>query len=254
MNLFSRIGRVIRSYTNSIVSSAEDPEKILDQAVTDMQSDLVKMRQASAQVIASQKQIENKYLQAKNTADEWYRRAELALTKGEEELAKEALQRRKTYQTQAEQWQTQMQAQQQAVDQLKGNVRVLEQKLQEAKAKKDTLKARATSAKTSKQVNEMLGSLTDTSNAYTAFEKMEEKVIALEAENEAIGQLGTGGKSGDDLESKFAMLEGSSTDSELNEMKKRLASKSSGELPEGRPVKDAIDLELEELRKKAKEN
>lgn len=254
MNLFSRIGRVVKSYTNGIVSAAEDPEKILDQALTDMQQDLVKMRQATAQVIASQKQLENKYTQAKTTADEWYSRAELALSKGEEALAKEALQRRKTYQTQADQWEVQLQAQKKAVEQLMGNTKVLEGKVQEAKAKKDTLKARAASAKTTKQVNEMLGSLGDSSNAYVAFEKMEEKVIAMEAEGEAIGMLGSGG-SGDSLEAKFAMLEGTDTDAELAAMKKKLAGGSSaGSLPEGRPIKDAIDMELEELRRKAKEN
>ena len=92
--------------------------------------------------------------------------------------------------------------------------RLLEGKLQEAKAKKDTLKARAASAKTSKQLNEMLEGLGDSSNSYVAFEKMEEKVIAMEAESEAIGMLGTTG-SGDSLEAKFALLEGTDTDAEL---------------------------------------
>ena len=93
--------------------------------------------------------------------------------------------------------------------------RVLESKLQEAKAKKDTLKARAASAKTSKQLNEMLGSLGDSSNSYVAFEKMEEKVIAMEAESEAVGMLGSGNGSDNSLEAKFAMLEGTDTDAEL---------------------------------------
>ena len=61
----------------------------------------------------------------------------------------------------------------------------------------------------------MMGGLSDASNAYTAFEKMEEKVIALEAESEAVGMLGPAGGSGDSLEAKFAMLEGNDTDSEL---------------------------------------
>lgn len=249
MNLFSRLGRVVKSYANSLVSSAEDPEKILEQAVEDMQNDLVKMRQASAQVMASQKQLENKYLQAKTTADEWYRRAELALQKGEEELAKEALKRRKSYKESADQWEGQLGAQRKATEQLIANSRMLESKLAEAKAKKDTLKARAASAKTSKQISEMLSSV-NTSNAFTAFEKMEEKVMAMEAESEAVTLLGVN----DELESKFAMLEGNNVESELDQMKRKLASSSSkAELPPGRPMKDFIDLELEELRRKAKE-
>ena len=64
---------------------------MLDQTVSEMQNDLIRMRQASAQVLASQKQVEAKYAAAEQTADEWYRRAELALEKGDEELAREAL-------------------------------------------------------------------------------------------------------------------------------------------------------------------
>jgi phage shock protein A len=97
-NLFSRVARIFKSYANSVVSAAEDPEKILDQAVTDMQSDLIRLRQAAAEVKASQTRLQNKYQLAQSTADDWYRRAELALGKGDEELAREALTRRKSFQ------------------------------------------------------------------------------------------------------------------------------------------------------------
>ena len=58
-NLFSRFTRVISSYANALITAAEDPEKILDQTVNEMNGDLIKMRQATAQVMASQKQLEN---------------------------------------------------------------------------------------------------------------------------------------------------------------------------------------------------
>lgn len=257
-NLFSRFFRVIRSYANSVVSGAEDPEKMLDQAVNEMQNDLVRLRQASAQVIASQRQLEAKYNQAKDTSDQWYRRAQLALEKGDEGLAREALSRRKGYDDNAKQMKVQLDAQSKAVDQLKGNTRMLENKLTEAKSKKDTLKARAKSANSSKQINEMLQGL-NTSSATAAFDRMEEKVMALEGESEAAMQLG----SSDELEGKFAKLEGDDVDQELSEMKKGLltGNKSKQSLPEGRsqgksegrPYKDAIDWELEELRRKARD-
>ncbi|KAK9830250.1 hypothetical protein WJX72_010583 [[Myrmecia] bisecta] len=257
-NLFSRLVRVVRSYANSLVSGAEDPEKMLDQTVNEMQTDLIRMRQASAQVVASQKQIEAKYKQAAQTADEWYQRAELALRKGDEELAKEALKRRKSYQDNANTMKVQLDAQRKAVDQLIGNTRVLESKLAEAKSKKDTLKARAKSAATSKQISEMIQGL-NTSNAVVAFERMEEKVMALEAESEATLQLGTN----DGLEAKFAALEGSDVDKDLADLKRGMLGGSRGsqslpagrsEAAQGRPaIKDAIDWELEELRRKANE-
>ncbi|BDA43705.1 Membrane-associated protein VIPP1, chloroplastic [Coccomyxa sp. Obi] len=251
MNLFSRLFRVARSYANALVSSVEDPEKMLEQTVNEMQSDLIKMRQASAQVMASQKQIEVKYKQAQQAADEWYRRAQLAVEKGDDELAKEALKRRKSNQENADTMKAQLDQQRKAVDQLISNTKMLESKLVEAKSKKDTLKARAKTAQTSRQIADMVQGL-NTSNAVTAFERMEEKVMALEAEAESTLQLGTS----DNLESKFRALEGGDVEDELAQLKKgTLTGARSGPqaLPEGRPIRDAIDFELEELRRKARE-
>mmetsp|Transcript_26071 Transcript_26071/g.56933 ORF Transcript_26071/g.56933 Transcript_26071/m.56933 type:complete len:298 (-) Transcript_26071:715-1608(-) len=249
-NLFSRVARLVKSYTNNVVSNAEDPEKLLDQVVTEMQEDLIKMRQAAAQVMASQKQLEAKYKQAQVTADDWLRRAELAVQKNEDDLAREALKRRKSFQDQADGLKLQLEQQQKAVDQLLNNTRMLEGKLAEAKSKKDTLKARAASAKTSKQIQEMIGSL-NTSNAVVAFDKMEEKVLAMEAEAESTAML----VGSDKLENKFALLESGTVDDELAALKKGVltASSTPAALPEGRPIKDALDLELEQLRKKARE-
>ena len=248
-NLFNRLGRVIGSYANSLVSAAEDPEKILDQTVIEMQEDLVKMRQASAQVIASQKQLENKYKQAQATADDWYRRAELAMSKGDEELAREALSRKKSYQENADSMKANLAEQEKAVEKLISNTRFLESKMAEAKSKKDTLKARAASAKTNKAVQDLVSGVS-TSSALSAFEKMEEKVMGMEAEAEAVGML----TASNDLEDKFKALEGGGVDDDLAALKSKMlgdGEKKGGALPEGRPVSDAIESELEALRKKA---
>eukprot|EP00954_Amorphochlora_amoebiformis_P007448 577858-Amorphochlora_amoeboformis.AAC.3 len=263
--ILSRIGRLFRSYTNSVLNTLEDPEKILDQAVADMQGDLVKMRQASAQVMASQKQLETKYNTAKNTAEEWYvvnfvsgrdtgeyRRAELALKKGEEDLAREALSRKKSFEVEtfitqsatlnqhilqdvANGLKLQLEAQEKAMNNLIGNVRQLEGKLAEAKSKKDTLKARAASAKTQKQVSEMVSGM-DTSSSLAAFEKMvnsraiEQKVMAMEAEGES-AQILSGG---DGLEQTFKALESGNVDDDLAKLKQQMSS------PASRPVAGAL--------------
>ncbi|XP_010268236.1 PREDICTED: probable membrane-associated 30 kDa protein, chloroplastic [Nelumbo nucifera] len=259
MNLFDRFARVIKSYANAIISSFEDPEKILEQTVLEMNDDLTKMRQATAQVLASQKQLENKYKAAQKASEDWYRRAQLALEKGDEDLAREALKRRKSYADNANALKAQLDQQKNVVENLVSNTRLLESKIQEAKSKKDTLKARAQSAKTATKVSEMLGNV-NTSSALSAFEKMEEKVLAMESQAEALSQLTT-----DDLEGKFALLESSSADDDLANLKKELAGKSlKGELPPGRatvsstnagfPFQDLeIEKELNELRRKAKE-
>ncbi|BFG15855.1 membrane-associated 30 kDa protein chloroplastic [Prunus yedoensis var. nudiflora] len=259
MNLFDRFARVVKSYANALISTFEDPEKILEQAVLEMNDDLTKMRQATAQVLASQKRMENKYKAAEQASEDWYRKAQLALQKGEEDLAREALKRRKSFADNANTLKAQLDQQKGVVDNLVSNTRLLESKIQEARSKKDTLKARAQSAKTATKVSEMVGNV-NTSSALSAFEKMEEKVLAMESQAEAIGQLTT-----DDLEGKFALLESSSVDDDLANLKKELSGSSKkGELPPGRtaapssnkayPFRDSeIEMELNELRRKAKD-
>ncbi|XP_078181559.1 plastid transcriptionally active 4 [Carex rostrata] len=253
MNLFDRLARVVKSYANALVSTFEDPEKILDQAVLEMNDDLIKMRQATAQVLASQKRMENKYKAAEQASNDWYKRAQLALQKGDEDLAREALKRRKSYADNASALKTQLDQQKSVVDNLVSNTKLLESKIAEAKQKKDTLKARAQSAKTATKVSEMLGNV-NTSSALSAFEKMEEKVMTMESQAEALNQLTT-----DDLEGKFAMLETSSVDDDLASLKKELSGPSlKGELPPGRTTvssfRDAdIENELNELRRKARD-
>ncbi|XP_034685060.1 probable membrane-associated 30 kDa protein, chloroplastic isoform X2 [Vitis riparia] len=260
MSLLDRFARVVKSYANAIISSMEDPEKILEQTVLEMNDDLIKMRQATAQVLASQKRLENKYKAAQQASEDWYRKAQFALEKGDEDLAREALKRRKSYADNASALKAQFDQQKNVIENLVSNTRLLESKIQEAKSKKDTLKARAQSAKTASKVNEMLGNV-NTSNALAAFEKMEEKVLTMESQAEALGQL-----TSDELDGKFALLESSSVDDDLANLKKELSGSSKkGELPPGRasvsstsmalPFQDTeVERELNELRQKAKDS
>jgi phage shock protein A len=231
MGIFDRLWRVIRANINSLVGAAEDPEKILEQAVMDMQEDLVQLRQAVAGAIAAQKRTERQCSQAESTAAEWYQRAQLALQKGEENLAREALTRKKSYQETATAMKASLGQQNAVVTQLKENMRALESKISEAKSKKDMYIARARSAKASERLQEMMGNL-NTGSALSAFERMEEKVIQLESRSEAIAELGT-----NDLEKKFLSLEGAEdVDSELAAMKAQmLPGNNTPKLPSGEP-------------------
>ena len=97
MGLFDRIRRVVGANLNDLVSKAEDPEKMLEQAILEMQEDLVQLRQGVAQAIAAQKRTEQQYNQAQNELNKWQRNAQLALQKGDENLARQALERKKTF-------------------------------------------------------------------------------------------------------------------------------------------------------------
>ncbi|XHX76832.1 MAG: PspA/IM30 family protein [Stenomitos frigidus ULC029] len=250
MGLFDRIMRVIRANLNSLVSGAEDPEKILEQAVLDMQEDLIQLRQAVAQAIATQKRTERQSSQAQTTADEWYRRAQLALQKGEETLAREALTRRKSYQDTAEAMRSQIEQQATIVTQLKQNMMKLESKISEAKTKKDLYIARARSAKASQQINDMMGRV-GTGSAISAFERMEEKVLQLEAQSEAVAELGT-----DDLEKRIANLgEADEVEAELAAMRNQLSGNApTAQLPASQSATASdSDRELENLRQQLRE-
>ncbi|WP_250126089.1 PspA/IM30 family protein [Chroococcidiopsis sp. CCMEE 29] len=217
MGLIDRILRVIRANLNALIGQAEDPEKILEQTVMDMQEDLVQLRQAVAQAIATQKRTERQAHQAQTTAEEWYRRAQTALQQGNDVLAREALTRRKSYQETATALHSQIEQQSSVVVRLKKDMQTLESKIAEAKTKKDMYIARSRSAQASQRLNEMLGGV-NTSSSLSAFERMEEKVLQLEAQSEAIAELGT-----DDLQKQFASLEASSDiDAELASMRQQL--------------------------------
>ena len=252
MGFFDRLSRLIRANANAAIASVEDPGKILDQSVADMQADLVKLRQAVATAIASQKRIQNQAEQAQTQARTWYERAELALKKGEEDLAREALSRRKTYQDTATALEGQLQSQAGQVESLKKSLVALEAKIAEAKTKKDMLKARAQAAQAQEQLQSAVGNL-GTNSAMAAFERMEEKVQSLEARSQAAAEL-----AGADLESQFAALESSNVDDELAALKNRLSGSpqpvalpaENGPVPQLQPAKAAeVDAELEELKR-----
>ncbi len=217
MGFFDRLSRLLRANLNDLVSKAEDPVKILDQSVADMQSDLVKLRQAVAMAISSQKRLKSQADQAQSQSRTWYERAELALQKGKEDLARDALTRRKAFQESFSGLNNQLQAQSGQVDMLKRSLLKLEGKIAEAKTKKDMLKARAQAAKAQQQLQSAVGNM-GSNSAMAAFERMEDKVEALEASGQAAAEI-----AGTDLESKFAALEsGDDLDDELNALRQKL--------------------------------
>jgi phage shock protein A len=238
-----------------MVSKAEDPEKILEQTIIDMQEDLVQLRQAVASAIASQKRTQQQHNQAQTESNNWQQRAQLALQKGDENLAREALVRKKTHAETSASLKAQLDQQTASVDQLKRNLIALEGKISEAKTKKDMLKARASAAKANEQLQSTVGRL-GTGSAMAAFERMEEKVLQMEARSQAAAEL-----AGADLESQFALLEsGSNVDDELAAMKAQLLTGTSqpqaqlpgtAAAPTDRPKQNqdaVVDAELEALK------
>jgi phage shock protein A len=222
MGIFSRLGTLIKSNLNDLISRAEDPQKMLNQLVTDMQNQLVEAKKQVAISIADQKRLEKQRDEQADLGQEWERKAMLAVRAGDDNLAREALKRKGEHETQAAEFTKQAQLQKEAVDKLKDQLRTLNDKIEEAKRKKNILIARQKRAEAQKAIQDTMQGLSDTS-AFDTFERMSQKVEQIEAESEASAELGSE-LTGDTLQQKFKALESGSvgTDTALAELKARM--------------------------------
>ena len=223
MGLFSRFKRAVKSNINDMISKAENPEKMLNQLIVEMNEQLIESKKTVAAAIADEKKLERQMTTNREQASEWERKAMLAVKSGEDNMAKEALLRKQEYDNTARQYQAQWQAQHEAVEQLKGALRQLQQKIEEAQRKKNLLIARAKRAEAQKRMQSTMSSMVDTS-AFEVFDRMSEKVEQIEAEVDAMREIEASG-GGDSLERQFQALEASdsSADKLLEDLKTKMA-------------------------------
>ncbi|MCA9651708.1 MAG: PspA/IM30 family protein [Myxococcales bacterium] len=222
MGLFSRLGTLIRSNINELINKAEDPEKMLNQVLVDMKSQLIEAKKQVAVAIADEKRLKKQYQQEAAKAAEWERKAMLAIKAGDDNLAKAALARKGEHDEVAETLKQQWEAQKQSVEQLKLALRGLDTKIEEAKRKRNILVSRQKRAEAQRTINETLSNINSTS-AFDTFERMSDRVTQLEAEAEATAEIG-GALPEASLESQFKALEASTgVDDELARLKNKMA-------------------------------
>lgn len=205
MGIFARLATLIKSNLNDLISRSEDPERMLNQVVIDMSNQLIEAKKQVAVSIADEKRLAKQAEQESATAAEWERRAMLAIKAGDDNLAKEALARKKEHEQLANALKDQWQKQKNAVDQLKTALRLLNNKIEEAKRKKNVLIARKKRAEAQKAIQETMGGLNNAS-AFETFDRMAQKIDQMEAEAEAAGEIAEQ-YSGDTLAHKFGQLE-----------------------------------------------
>ena len=217
MAFFDRISRLVKATVNDQITKRQDPEQQLEEIVTKLQVDLVNLRQAVAESIALQKRTDRQRHQATLQAESWYKKAQLAVSKGNEDVGHDALTRRRAYQLTATAMGEQQTEQLQLVANLKQNMRQLESKVIDLKNKKDIYIARARSAQATLKLSDLLDS-SGTSEVLQAFERMEDKVLNLEAQAELAQDM-----SDNQLEKRFEALgEADEIDAELAELKRSL--------------------------------
>lgn len=178
---------------------------MLEQVLLEMQQQLAEAKKAVAMAIADEKKLQKQLSVESDKAKEWERKAMIAVRGGDDGLARQALARKQEHENISGQFQTQWAQQKAAVDKLKDALRLLSNKIEEAKRKKNLLVARKKRAEAQAQIANTMQGLGDTS-AFDTFDRMSERIQLMEAEAEAGAEL-AGELSGGDLESKFAALE-----------------------------------------------
>jgi phage shock protein A len=221
MGIFSRLGTLIKSNLNDLISKAEDPQKMLNQIVLEMQNQLVEAKKQVAVSIADEKRLKKQWDDHVELSKEWERKAILAVRAGDDNLAKQALARKAEEDNMQTEFQKQWQLQKDAVEKLKDQLRTLNDKIEEAKRKKNILIARQKRAEAQKAIQDTMRGLSDNS-AFDTFDRMSQKVDQIEAESEASAELG-GELTGDTLSAKFKQLEtGGGSDLALAELKAKI--------------------------------
>ena len=241
MGIFQRISTLLKSNINDLISRAENPEKALNQSIDDMRSQLGKAKQEVAGAIAGARKLQQQVEKEKKQAEEWEQRAMLAVQEGRDDLAKQALMRHSEHlqnaQTMHETW-VRHKAE---TEQLKNALRQLNDKIEEAKRKRNILIARQKRAEAQGRIQETMSS-TSNKSAFENFERMTEKIEATERKVLAAAEL-TEDLSGDMLQQEFDVVEyHGSSDQQLLELKKKMGMLSAGEAAE-RPQLGAVDAE-----------
>ena len=230
MGIFDRLSTLLRSNINDLISSAENPEKMLNQILVDMRSQLAKAKQQVAAAIADEKRLRDQADAERRQADDWEKRAMLAVQEGRDDLAKQALVRQGEHSQHAEQLELTWQAHQAETEKLKASLRDLNDKIEEAKRKKNLLVARQRRAQAQKRIAETMSSMSEKS-AFEAFARMEERIEQNERQLKASVEIEEE-FTGDTLQRDFKQLErgaaAGSVDNQLLALKQKM-----GMLPAG---------------------
>lgn len=235
MGIFDRFSQLLRSNINDLISKSEDPEKMLNQILVDMRSQLVKAKQQVATAIADEKRLRDQADGEYKQAQDWEKRAMLAIQEGRDDLAKQALMRQSEHGSHAQQLEATWEQHRLETDKLKNQLRDLNDKIEEAKRKKNLLVARQRRAQAQQRIAETMSSLSEKS-AFEAFSRMEERIEQNERMIKASSEIDEE-FTGDTLQRDFKQLEKSATavgvDARLLELKQKM-----GVLPSAAPAQN----------------
>jgi len=255
MGIFDRLATLLKSNINDLISKAENPEKMLDQIVTDMRNQLAKAKQQVAAAIADEKRLKDQAEAEYKAAADWENKAMLAVKEGRDDLAKQALVRQAEHEEHGRTLETTWQAHQLETEKLKNSLRDLNDKIEEAKRKKNLLLARQRRAQAQQKISETMSSMSEKS-AFEAFARMEEKITSnermIKASNEIDEEF-----SGDRLAHDFKRLEktagSANADQQLAALKQKMGLLGSGQPASAKRLgagEETVNAEVEDKGKR----
>ncbi len=238
MGVFDRMGRVISANFNALLDGAEDPKKSVELTLREMAEQIRAARQEVVRSVAAEKQLRNKVVELDTELNKWDQRAELAVKHGDDELAREALLQKRRLTGERDRAEALRAEQRGGALEMKAELERMEQKVDELKARKGTLIAKAEQARAAGET----GGLTARAvggKAFEEFRRMEDQIEGVEtafaAQREVDEALGTGrgpgGMTRDEVEAKFRALE-------------------YGSAAEASPARSEVDEELRALKKR----
>jgi phage shock protein A len=219
MGILDRMTRLIRANINDMIDRAEDPQKMLDQLIREMNDQMHMARGQVAAMIAQEKELQMDYDQAARLSSEWDRKAELAVTQGKDDLAREALRRKRDNSEHAQTYALQLQSQKDMVTKLKSQLQQLEAKYDSARSNRDVLIARQRRAEAVQKVSSTMSGIKSL-DAGEELDRMERRIRSNEAR-----ALAEQSMADDAMSSQFAALDG---DLEVEDDLQRLKARVSG--------------------------
>lgn len=232
MGIFQKLSTLIKSNMNDLIAKAENPEKMLNQIILDMRDQLAKAKRDVAGAIADERKLGAQLDAEVKQAQAWKKRAELAVREGRDDLAMQALSRQQEHTQRAGALEQTWRAQKEETEKLKASLRTLNDKIEEAKRKRNLLIAKQKRAQAQKRIHATMSGLSDQS-AFEAFNRMAAKIEEEERRSLAQAEV-TEALTGDSLEDEFTRLEsggeGAALDDRLLALKAQM-----GLLPGGAP-------------------
>ena len=232
MGIFSKFSTLIKSNINDLINRAENPEKMLNQIILDMRDQLAKAKREVAAAIADERKLRGQLDDEVKQSREWEKRAMLAVRQGRDDLAKQALVRQQEHAERASALDQTWRSQSAETEKLKGSLRQLNDKIEEAKRKRNLLIAKQKRAQAQRRIHETMSGLSDTS-AFEAFNRMADKIDEEERRSVAHAEVAEA-LAGDTLETEFLRLESGSDDAGVDDRLTALKAEM-GLLPAGSP-------------------